>query len=610
LLSLRTRGIDPEPLLDAIYPYCRWMFSPWAVGAAMIGMFAALVLLAVHADQVALRLPEFQAFFSLRNAGWLALSVVVAKTLHELGHALACRHFGGECHELGILLLVFLPCLYCNVSDAWMFGSRWRRIGVDVAGMFVELVLAATCTALWWFSVHGWFNSICFNLMIVCSLNTLLFNGNPLLRYDGYYLLSDWLEVPNLQQRSAAALRRMVTGPFLSAAGRRGDLLSETAGGWLAFYGLASLAYRWFASLAIAWFCYQVLKPHRLELFACLLAGVMVAALLVAPWRQGLQFARSPFAGGRLHWPRIIFAFGLLIVGGTALWNLPLPHRIRAAAFVEPAGARRVYVSVAGTLASAVPDAAQVESSQTLAQLTNLEMDLEIAKLRGERNQQETKLANLKRQQVDAPEAGSEIPTAEAALADLERRLEERLSERRRLTILAPCAGTVLPPRDRPVQAQHGELPVWSGNPLDEDNRGCFLDTGTLLCLVGNPGRLEALLLVDEDQIEFVRAGQQVQLLIDQLPNWQLQGVVLELAEIDLREVPPELIEQGELPTRHDASGKRTPLRTCYQARVSIDVEQLPLAAGATGRAKILADPLSLGRRLMRLVAGTFRFLL
>jgi hypothetical protein len=89
-----------------------------------------------------------------------------------------------------------------------------------------------------------------------------------------------------------------------------------------------------------------------------------------------------------------------------------------------------------------------------------------------------------------------------------------------------------------------------------------------------------------------------------------LEGVVSELAQIDLAEAPPELIEQGRLPTRHDAAGLRTPLRTCYQARVALELEHPPLASGATGQAKILADPQSLGRRLMRLLAGTFRFLL
>ncbi len=419
LLALRWRGFDPQPLLDKLQPYCRWLFSPWAVAAALATMLAAIVLLAVQAEQVALRLPDFQAFFSLRNVGWLALSVAVVKTLHELAHALCCRRFGGECHELGIQLLVFVPCLYCNVSDAWMFSNRWRRVAVDVAGMYVELIVAAIAALAWWFSVPGWFNAACFNLMIVCSVNTVLFNGNPLLRYDGYYLLADLLEIPNLHERSAAALGRFVAGPFLRDAGPREELFAERAGGRLALFALASLVYRWFVSLGICWFCYQALKPYRLEALAWLLAGGMVVTLVAGPWRKFWHFLRSPLAGERLHWPRLVVAQILLLLLGVGLWYLELPHRIHVPALVESAGARRVYVSVAGTLADSARTASQVAADQPLATLADQEMDLEIAKLRGQRDAQRTRLENLRRQQIDQPAVGSEIPTAEAALGDL-----------------------------------------------------------------------------------------------------------------------------------------------------------------------------------------------
>ncbi len=609
LLALRWRGIDPEPVLAVLDPLVRWMFSPWALAAGLLTMLAALGLLAVQADEVTLRWPEMKAFFSLRNVGWLALSVAAVKTLHELAHALACRRYGGRCHELGVLLLVFVPCLYCNVSDAWLFGSRWRRIAVDVAGIYVELVVAAAATLLWWFSVPGWFNSACFNLMVVCSVGTVLFNGNPLLRYDGYYLLADVFDIPNLHERSAAALRRLVVGPLVRDAAPRDQLFSEPGGYGLALYGLASLAYRWFVSLGICWFCFQALKPYRLEVLALLLTGVMGAALLAGSVRQVCHFAASPLAGERLHRPRLMVALALLILGAVGLWKLELPHRIHVPALVAPAAARRVYVSVPGRLTAAARTADRVDEGAPLAQLENREMDLEIAKLRGERDRQRTKLENLKRQQIDQPEAGSEIPTAEAALSDLERRLDERLGQRAAHRCGA-VHGTVLPPRPRPVTSERGELVGWSGHPLDETNRGCFLETGTLLCLVGDPHRLEALLLVDEDQVEFVRPGQKVLLLVDELPDRTVEGVVAELAQIDVGEAPPELVERGQLPTRTNASRGHTPVRTYYQARIALQDESLPLVGGATGQAKILADPIALGPRLLRFLSGTFRFLL
>jgi len=99
-------------------------------------------------------------------------------------------HFGGECHEIGVLLLVFTPCLYCNVSDAWLLPSKWQRIAVSGAGIFVEIVLASLCLFLWWLSEPGLTNTLLLNVLVACSVNTLFLNGNPLLRYDGYYVLS------------------------------------------------------------------------------------------------------------------------------------------------------------------------------------------------------------------------------------------------------------------------------------------------------------------------------------------------------------------------------------------------------------------------------------
>ena len=128
--------------------------------------------------------------------------------MHEFGHGLSCKHFGGECHEIGVMLLVFTPCLYCNVSDSWMLPNKWHRAAIGAAGMYVELVLASIATFVWWFSQPGPFNYICLSVMFICSVSTVMFNANPLLRYDGYYILSDFLEIPNLRQKASTILNR------------------------------------------------------------------------------------------------------------------------------------------------------------------------------------------------------------------------------------------------------------------------------------------------------------------------------------------------------------------------------------------------------------------
>ena len=130
----------------------------------------------------------------------MASILIVTKSIHELGHGLMCKHFGGECHEIGFMLLVMTPAMYCNTSDSWLLPNKWHRIAIGGAGMYVEIVMAAICTFIWWHTQPGVIHYMALNVIFLCSITTLLFNANPLLRYDGYYMLSDYLEIPNMGQ--------------------------------------------------------------------------------------------------------------------------------------------------------------------------------------------------------------------------------------------------------------------------------------------------------------------------------------------------------------------------------------------------------------------------
>ncbi len=142
ILALRFRGVDPERFLDWLLAQCGWLISGWSVAACLLIVFAAVSLVVTKFDILVSRLPEFDSFLTPSTVIWLSVALAVTKVLHELGHALTCRYIDAECHELGLLLLVFTPCLYCNVSDAWMISSKWRRAAIGAAGVCVELVLA------------------------------------------------------------------------------------------------------------------------------------------------------------------------------------------------------------------------------------------------------------------------------------------------------------------------------------------------------------------------------------------------------------------------------------------------------------------------------------
>jgi multidrug efflux pump subunit AcrA (membrane-fusion protein) len=236
LLSWRISLFDPDRLFTWLQPrlWFFWTRTFLIVSAACIVSAATLVGLNWK--------PLAVSFFdSLRwetaVLGWLTFVATI--TLHEFAHGLTCKRHGGEVHEMGLLMLLLMPCLYCNVSDAWLFREKSRRLWVTFAGAYFELFLWALAVFVWRLTLAGTpAHGLAFLVVSACGLQTL-FNFNPLIKRDGYYLLSDWLEVPNLQQRAHGLvkgwLRRLLWGAVRPADEPRARLILT--------YGLVSFLY-------------------------------------------------------------------------------------------------------------------------------------------------------------------------------------------------------------------------------------------------------------------------------------------------------------------------------------------------------------------------------
>ena len=158
-----------------------------------------MVLAGVHWPELSENLADRVLAVENLLVMWLCFPVV--KFLHELGHAYAVKNGGGEVHEMGIMLLVFTPVPYVDASAASGFRSKWRRALVGAAGMLTEILIAAVFIVVWVAAEPGWLRAIAFNVGLSAGVSTVIFNANPLLRFDGYYILSDLIEVPNLGAR-------------------------------------------------------------------------------------------------------------------------------------------------------------------------------------------------------------------------------------------------------------------------------------------------------------------------------------------------------------------------------------------------------------------------
>jgi putative peptide zinc metalloprotease protein len=613
ILCIRFKGIDPERILRAIYPYFAWFFSRTALVLFGLLALSALLLVTVEFDVFRAKLPEFHQFFSIHNAFLLAMVLGITKVFHEFGHGLCCTHCGGECHEMGVMVLVLTPCLYCNVSDSWMLPSKWQRAAIGAAGIYVEVVLASICTFLWWFSQPGLFHNLCLNVMFISSITTIVFNANPLLRYDGYYVLSDLMEIPNLRQKATTILSRKLSEWCLGMEPPEDPFLPQRNQTFFALYSIAAAAYRWVVAFSICWFLYRLFDSYNVKVIGQLVVAASMWGLFGMPLYKAIKFFYVPGRVEQVKKPRFYTSLGVLTAVVLAVLFLPLPHSVICTLEIQARDAQPVYVGVAGQLVEIdVKQRDQVAAGRQLGRLESIDLELEIAKLEGTIKEYRIRLESLMQQSARDKHASEQVSQVQESIATYEEQLHKKLEDRNRLRLVAPIAGTVLPP---PLTTRHErddeELPAWSGMPLDRENVGAFLEREVMFCQIGDPKRLEAVLVVDQADRNTIRAGQKVDLRLEGLPSRTIQSTVAEIAESPLRVTPQRLSTRhgGELPSIADPdTGVERPMSTSYQARVPIDDADGTVLLGIRGQARVYTDWMSIGSRLWRLVAHTFNF--
>ena len=610
ILWWRWSGFDPNQLLGSLNRSLGWVFSAVALWLAMLWIAAAGLLVAVEFDQFLLRLPSFREFFGPGNWLLLAGALAGAKVLHEFGHGMCCRRFGGECHEMGVLLLLFTPCLYCDVTDSWMIPSKWQRAMVGAAGMYFELVLAATCTFIWWFTHPGTLHYLCLNVMFVSSVSTLLFNANPLLRYDGYYILSDLVEIPNLRQKSQSALEQCLASWLVGLRGGAASV-DRSVSALLSMFGLASLLYRWVVTVSILLFLATVLAPYGLESLGQLLAGVVGTGMVLAPLNRFWRFAQTPGSLERVSKLRFLttLSLGLGVLAALLLW--PWPHYVRCPVYVQPREAATVYVEVPGSLQQVhVMPAQYVAAGEPLVTLENLDLELLLSDLEMRRLQLETRRAHLVQRSLQDEAAGMEIEELSRTLGAIDSQYQQRQKELQQMVLRAPCEGWVIPAAHVPFETAPDQLRRWAGHPLERHNLGATIAEGEPICLVGDPSTMTAMLMIHQSDLEFLQPRQPVDLFFKCLPGKRFQTRLEYVSRRALQVSPRSLSTKagGSLVTATDSHGRERPSEATYQASAALIELPAAVVSGATGAAKVYVGKTPLVYRLWRLAHRTFRF--
>lgn len=381
IFFLRIPLFDPDAFLNRTIRYVRPFLSIFGV-LLWLGLVGSAIGVAVSHWETLFE--RGQGALNPANLPLLLLAFVLAKLVHEFGHGYAVKRFGGEVHVMGITFLVFTPIPYVDATAAWAFRERWKRVWVGSAGMIVELVLAAVATFIWASTGPGLLNSWCFNLMLVASVSTILFNINPLLKFDGYYILSDLTDSPNLQTRGMRQLGHLVEQYAFGGQHSQSPASSRADAVWLASFGIASWCFRVYITYVIIMFV-----ADRYLGLGFLAAVLTVIGLFVIPLHKGIKFLVSEPRIERVRPRAYAVTAGVLAAGFVLLAVLPAPRYFRAPGVLFAENAEFIVVRGSGTIETFEAAPAVAEAGLTILRLSNPELPLMRRQLEAELEQLE-----------------------------------------------------------------------------------------------------------------------------------------------------------------------------------------------------------------------------
>lgn len=433
-LALRFPLFDPDAALDRLAPLYRPLFTAWGFGVWLAVLITGAVLAALNWNQLTGDVAN--QMLSAQNVALMMCLYPVIKALHEAGHACAAKAWGGEVHEVGIMLLVLLPAPYVDASSSAAFASKWQRMMVASAGIFVELFLAAAAAIVWALAEPGLVRAAAFNVMVIGSVSTLVFNGNPLLRFDGYYILADLVEIPNLGSRANRYVFYLIERYVLKIEGAESPVTARGERGWMAFYAVSAFLYRTTVSLAIATFV-----ATQYFIFGVLLAILAVTGIVVGPLVKGLKFILSdPKLNGRRR-RAVLVAGGAVLAVLAALFAVPLPYATMAQGVVWVPDDTQLRARTDGVLTGLlVQPGRETGPGEAVAVLEDPSLDSRVAVL-------EAQLAEL-RLRYDAARLGDRVQAQilQEQIASAQESLRVFRERRADLTVRAEHAGRLIVP--------------------------------------------------------------------------------------------------------------------------------------------------------------------
>ncbi len=474
-LAVRFPLLDPEQFLSKTLPLFRWIFTPYGALLWLVVVGAGVILAGMHWAELTENVIDRALTPDNLLVLWLVYPVV--KAIHELGHGYATKVAGGEVHEIGIMLLVLVPVPYVDASSAWGFREKRKRMLVGAIGIGIELFLGALALFVWLNVEPGPVHVVAYNVMVISGVSTLLFNGNPLLRFDGYYVLSDAIEIPNLGNRSNKYLGYLFQRYLFSSRDAESPAYSRGERVWFAFYGIAAFLYRLFIMFTIILYI-----GGKFFIVGVLLAIWGTVTQIVIPVGKTMKFLfGSPKL--RRNRKRALTMSGLLVgLVLMLLFVVPAPHWTRAEGVTWPSEKSQVRAETEGFVSKIlVSDGSRVKMGMPLMQADDPFLQSRVKILRSQL--EELKLQLMAAQTTDRVQ----VAVIREEIASVRGSLKHTKEQYDALTIRSPRDGLLIIP-------EVNDIP------------GKFVKKGQIVAYVIDPkDLLTARVVVSQDDIGLVR---------------------------------------------------------------------------------------------------------
>ena len=530
---------SPDRFLMHIAPRLGWLYSGGAAcfWLGLLGM--AGVLVGMRFDVFLSELPEFQSLRSPAILVGYGTIFILTRLFHEFGHAVVCKRAGASCKDAGIIVSFGLLCPYVDITDAWKIGNRRSRMGIALAGIYSECVLAFFAAIIWLTTHPSWAHDVALQTLLVCTVTTLLFNANPLLKYDGYFVLCDWLNKQNLREVSFESIDAMLDG-----GARRG---STGMSFFLVLYFLASTVNRVILIAGLVSMVYFIVSQWQLAglgLGLIVLYGCCSAIMTMAAWTISLENSGCHRAIGRraawLGWT----AVSLLIAWAV---NMPLPNRTYSNGTFYLGDRQPVYTSLPGRIERAMDanESKSIEQDTMILTLSNAAIQKNVYDLEGRLMRIDRQLETLDRIAYFDHRSIASVPMLISQRELIMKQLEQKWDDLSRLTVTAPDAGWFEPANAKPAEAPEnpsdvafglGTLGVDSISTywISDSSIGRLVDRGTLVGWIVQDQDAKIECRLTEEQVYGIGTATEVRVCMAQDATTIFTGRVVEVARMSM----------------------------------------------------------------------------